>query len=122
MASILRNFPEFVAISERLDTLEELNTRQAIEIARIHEEIKMVLETLEKVSLATKEGFSEIRNIVEEYIVSDDESEGQPESIAKIESMSGYVVGAVSVLVFAITINVFTYVTSSSNKWLLGPI
>ena len=122
MTSILRNFPEFVAISERLDTLEQLNTQQAIEIARIHEEIKMVMETLEKVSLATKEGFSEIRNIVEDYIVSDDESEGQPEPIAKIESLSGYVIGAVSVLVFAITVNVFTYATSSSNKWLLAPI
>lgn len=119
MTSILRNFPEFVAISERLDTLEELNTQQAIEIQRIHEEIKMVLETLEKVSLATKEGFSEIRTIVEDYIVSDDESEGQPEAIAKIESLSGYVIGAVSVLMFAIVVNVFTYVTPSSNKWLL---
>lgn len=122
MTSILRNFPEFVAISERLDKLEEMNTQQAIEIARIHEEIKMVMETLEKVSLATKVGFSEIRDIVEDYIVSDDESEDEPQPIAKIESLSGYVVGAVSILMFAITVNVFTYATSSPNKWLLGPI
>jgi len=119
MASILRNFPEFVAISERLDKLEEMNTQQAIEIERIHDDIKMVLETIEKVSLATKVGFAEIREIVEDYIVSDDESDDEPEPIAKIESLSGYVIGAVSILMFAIAVNVFTYATSNPNKWLL---
>lgn len=119
MASILRNFPEFVMISERLDKLEELNTQHAIEIERIHDEVKLMMETLEKVSDATKEGLAEIREIAENYIDAESESDDEPEPIAKIESLSGYVIGAVSILIFAITVNVFTYATSSSNKWLL---
>ena len=121
MASILRNFPEFVMISERLDKLEELNTQQAVEVERIHDEVRLMMETLEKVSSATKEGLAEIREIAESYIDAESESDDEPEPIAKIESISGYVVGAVSILMFAVVANVFTYATTHSNKWLLAP-
>ena len=116
MASILRNFPEFVAISERLDKLEEMHTQQSIEFERVRDDIKMVLETLEKVSLATKVGFSEIREIVETYV---DEPE-IPET-AKVDTIAGYIMGAVSVLIFAVGMNVFTYATSKTTKWLPAP-
>ena len=121
MASILRNFPEFVSISERLDKLEELNTQQAAEVERIHDEVRLMMETLEKVSSATKEGLAEIREIAENYIDAESESDDEPEPIVKIESISGYVVGAVSILMFAVVANVFTYAMTPNNKWLLAP-
>lgn len=117
MASILRNFPEFVAISERLDKLEEMHTQQSIEVERIRDDIKMVLETLEKVSLATKVGFSEIREIVETYV----EEEPEVPETAKVDTIAGYIMGAVTVLIFAVGVNVFTYATSKSTKWLPAP-
>jgi hypothetical protein len=116
MASILRNFPEFVMISDRLDKLEEMHTQQTIEFERIRDDMKMVLETLEKVSLATKTGFSEIREVVESYI---DEPE-VPET-SKVDTIAGYIMGAVSVLIFAVGMNVFTYATTRNTKWLPAP-
>lgn len=103
-------------ISDRLDKLEEMHTQQTIEFERIRDDMKMVLETLEKVSLATKTGFSEIREVVESYI---DEPE-IPET-AKVDTIAGYIMGAVTVLIFAVGVNVFTYATSRSTKWLPAP-
>ena len=109
---MLTNFPEFVLLAQRVSELEALQVTRVSELEALHIELKTLVDTIESVSDVTQQGVSEIQSIVSEMI-----NEPRKSEYNRVHLITAWVASCVAAAAAMGLANVFTYMTSTTDKW-----